>query len=100
MGNKEKCMDNYLFNRKFTVSKTGLNMLCHVALICNIYSVTDIICTVACQEIDVVRFLCSFHLCLFLNYVSQTIKSILSKNYHQIRSTGFPKQKTNFLPPQ
>ena len=34
MGNKGKVMDNYLFNRKFTVSKYGLKMLCHVALIC------------------------------------------------------------------
>ena len=30
------------------------------------------ICTVACQKIEVVRFLGSFHLCLFLNYVNQT----------------------------
>ena len=40
----------------------------------------------------------SFHLCLFLSYVNQTTKSNLSKNYYQIQSTGFPKQKTNFLP--
>ena len=28
MENKEKVMDGYLFNLKFTVSKTGLKMLC------------------------------------------------------------------------
>ena len=33
MENKGKAMDNYLFNLKLTVSKTGLKMLCHVALI-------------------------------------------------------------------
>ena len=32
MKNKEKVMDNYLFNRKFKVSKTGLKILGHVAL--------------------------------------------------------------------
>ena len=56
------------------------------------------ICTVACQEIEVLRSLGSFHLCLFLNYVNQTTKSDLSKIHYQIRSMGFPKQKTNFLP--
>ena len=55
------------------------------------------ICTVACQETEVVKFLGSFHLCLFLNYVNQTTKSNLSKIYHQIRS---PKQTTNFLQPR
>ena len=55
------------------------------------------ICTVACQETEVVRFLGSFHLCLFLNYFNQTTKSNLSKNYYQIWS---PKQKTNFIQPR
>ena len=45
----------------------------------------------------VLRFLGSLHLCLFYSYVNQTTKSNLSKNYYQIRSTGFPIQKTNFL---
>ena len=31
--NTGKVMDSYLFNQKFTVSKTGLKILCHVALI-------------------------------------------------------------------
>ena len=100
MENKGKVMDKCLFNLKFTVPKTELKILFHVALICTIYCITNIICTVACQEIEVVRFLGSFHLCLFLNYVKQITKSNLSKTYYQIRSTGFPKQKTNFLPPR
>ena len=36
MEKKGKIMDNYLFNLKFTVSKTGLKILCHVASICSI----------------------------------------------------------------
>ena len=75
MKNKGKVMDNYIFNLKFTVSKTRLKMLCRVALICTIYCITDMICAVACQEIEVVRFLGSFHFCLFLNYVNQTTKT-------------------------
>ena len=97
MEKKEKIMDNYLFNLKFIVSKTGLKTLCHVASISTIQFITDMICTVACQETEVVRFLGSFHLCLFLNYFNQTTKSNLSKNYYQIWS---PKQKTNFLQPR
>ena len=96
--NKGKVMDNYLFNLKFTVSKTALK-ICHVVLICTIYFITDMMCTVASQEIEVVRFLDWFHLCLFLNYSNQTTKDNLSKNYYQIQSTGFLKQKTNFLQP-
>ena len=42
--NKGKVMDNYLFNLKFTVSKTGLKMLCHVALIYTIYCITNMTC--------------------------------------------------------
>ena len=42
---------------KITMSKTGLKMLCHVALTCTIYCITDMICTVGCQETEVVRFL-------------------------------------------
>ena len=33
MENKEKVMDDYLFNQKFTVSSTGLKLSCHVVLI-------------------------------------------------------------------
>ena len=36
MEKKEKVMDNYFFNLKLTVSKTGLKILCHVASICTI----------------------------------------------------------------
>ena len=82
MEKEGKNIDNHLFNLKFTVSKSGLKMLCHVALICTIYCINDMLCTVACQEIEVVRFLCSLHLCLFLNYVNQTTKSKLSKGYY------------------
>ena len=31
--NKEKYMDDYLFNLKFTVSSMGLKILCHVVWI-------------------------------------------------------------------
>ena len=72
MENKGKVMDNYLFNLKFIVSKTGLKMLCHVALICTIYCITGMICTVTCLEIEVVRLLGSFHRFLFLSYANQT----------------------------
>ena len=80
MEGEGKVMDNDLLNLKFTVSKNGLEMLCHVALICTLYYITDLICTVACQEIEVVRFPNSFHLCIYLSYVNQTRNSILSKN--------------------
>ena len=96
MENKGKVMDNCIFNLKFTVSKTRLKMLCHVALICTIHSIIDTICIVAYQEIEVVMFLGSSHRCLLLNYVNQATKGNLSKHYYQLRSTGFPKQKTNF----
>ena len=33
MENKEKVMEDYLFNLKFTVSNTGQKILCHVVLI-------------------------------------------------------------------
>ena len=80
MENEWKAMANYLFNLKLTMSKTELKMLFHFALISTIYCMTDVICTVACQEIKVVRFLGSFYLCLFLDHVNQTTKS----NYQKI----------------
>ena len=91
MESKGKVMDNYLFNLIFAVSKTGSKMLCQVALICTIYCITDMICTVTCQEIEVVRFLRSF--CHFLNYVNQTTKRNLSKNLKY----GISKTRENFL---
>ena len=76
------------------MSKTGLKKLYHVALIFTIYCITDIIGTVKCQKIELVWSLGSFHVYLFLNYVSQTTERkkelLLIKNYNQIRSTGFP----------
>ena len=80
MENKAKVMDNYLCNLKLTVSKTRLKMLCHVALICTIYCITNMIYTVACKEIKVVRFRGSLHFCLLLSYVNQTTKNNLAKN--------------------
>ena len=77
--NKGKVMDNYLFNLKFTVSKAGLKMLCHVALICTIFCITDMICTVTCQENEVVRFLGSFYLCLFSIMSTKPQKAIHQK---------------------
>ena len=68
----------------------NLDQKCYViGLICTIYCITDMVCTAACQRIEVERFLGSFHLCLFLTYVNQTTKSNLSKNYYQILGTGF-----------
>ena len=90
MENKAKVMNNYLLNLKFKVSKKGLKMLFHDASIRTIYCIIDIICNVTCQETEVVRFLGSFPLYIFLN----------SRSHYQIRSTGFPKQKTSFLPPR
>ena len=84
MENKEKIINNYLFNGKLTVSKTGLKMLRHVELIYTLYCITDMTCTVACQEIKVMRFLGSFHLCLVSFSVMPTrpqkqfIKKLLS----------------------
>ena len=43
--NKEKVMDIYLFSLKFTESKSGLNMLCHVALISFTHCITEMIFT-------------------------------------------------------
>ena len=85
-------MNSYLFDLKFIVSKPGLKMLRHVALICTIYCITDIIST--CQSGDsIVRFFGSFYHFLYLNFVNQITKNNLSKNYYQIQSMGFPKQK-------
>ena len=94
MESEGKVMDNYFFNVKFKVSKNGLEMLCHVALICTIYCITDLICTVACQEIEVVRFPS-----LYLSQLCQPdpkehfIKKLLSSSGYEIS-----KIKDNFLP--
>ena len=95
MENKGKVKDNYKFNLKFTVPKTWLKMLCHVAFIRSIYCITDMICTVSWQEIEVARFLGLFNFCLFLSYVNQTTQSNLS-NWEY----GISKIKTNFIPPR
>ena len=41
--NKRKVMDDYLFNIKFTLSKTGLKMLCHGESISTIHCITEMI---------------------------------------------------------
>ena len=41
--NKRKVMDDYLFNLKFTLSKTGLKMLCHGESISTIHCITETI---------------------------------------------------------
>ena len=77
--NEEKVKDNYLFNLKFTVSKTELKMLCHVSLICTIYCITDIICTAACRKIEVVRFLGSSTFVSFSIMSTRPQKAIYQK---------------------
>ena len=85
-----------IYSIKNSVSKTGLKILCHVTLICTIYFITDMICTVACQEIEVVRFLGSFHHCLFLNYDNQTTKQFIKKLLSN-SEYGISKTKDKFL---
>ena len=45
MENKEKVMDDCLFNLNFTMSKSGLKMVCHVVLISTIHCITEMIST-------------------------------------------------------
>ena len=72
-------------------------MLCHVALICTIYCITDMICTVACQEIKVVRF---FWLVppLFLSQLCQPYhkKQFIEKLLSSLEY-GISKTKDKFL---
>ena len=60
-----------------------------ILIFIDIYCITEMIWTVPCQEIEMVRFLGSFHLCLFLNYVNQTTKSNLSNSECGISKTNF-----------
>ena len=96
MESKGKVMDNCLFNLKLTVAKTELKMLCDVALIWTINCIADVISTVVCQVNEVVRFLSSFHVCLFLSYINQTTKSNLLKTSNS-RGYGIFKTKQKFL---
>ena len=64
MQNKGKAMCNYLFNLKFTLSNTGLKMLCHVALICTINCITDMICTSLLNYVPYVPYAPSCLTCL------------------------------------
>lgn len=93
MENKGKNVDNYLFKLKLTASKTRLKMLRHVALICIIYCIIDMICTVACQEIEVVIDVSRFFPPLPLSQFCQTdckkqfIKNLLSNSAYGISKT-------------
>ena len=76
-------------------------MLRHVALICIIYCIIDMICTVACQEIEVVIDVSRFFPPLPLSQFCQTdCKKQFIKICYLIQHAGFPKQKTNLLPPR
>ena len=94
---KGKVKDNYLFNLKLTVNNRIKNVM---SCCIDLHYLLHVISTVACQEIEVVRFIGCFHLYLFLSYVNKNTRSNLSKTYYQIRSTRFPKEKANFLPPR
>ena len=54
-------------------------------------------CTEACQEIQVVRLLGSFYLCLFLNYVKQTKKKTIIKKLLSTSEYGIFKTKDKFI---
>ena len=60
-----------------------------ILIFIDICCITEMIWTVPCQEIEMVRFLGSFHLCLLLNYVNQTTKSNLSNSKCGISKTNF-----------
>ena len=65
------------------MSKAGLKILCHVVLTSTVHCITEMVSAHLCQETQVMRFLRSFQLCLFLSYVYQTAKSNLSPIYYQ-----------------
>ena len=89
--NKGKVMDNYSFILKFTVSKTGLNMLCHVALIWTIYCITKLF-TVLPREVSwFVPSLSLSQLCQ-PEHKKQCIEKLLSNSEY-----GISKTKDKFL---
>ena len=81
--NKGKVIDNYLFNLKFTVSKKALKVLWHVALICTIYCIADMICTAAFRE--------SFSQLCQADHKKQFNKEVSNSKYE------ISKTKDNFL---
>ena len=84
MEDKEKVMGDYLCNLKFTVSKTWLEMLCHVVFIFTFHCVTKKIsthCVMSGDLSDEVSWF--FLLCFVLSYLCQTAKSSLSPIYCQ-----------------
>lgn len=55
--------------------------------------ITDMICALTCQGIEVVTFLGLFHLCIFLNYVNQITKISLSKIIIRFRVPDFQNKR-------
>ena len=56
-------------------------MLCRFALLCTNYCITHMICTVTCQEIEMVRFLSLFQFYVVLIHVNWTANRNSSKKY-------------------
>ena len=84
MEDKEKVMGDYLCNFKFTVSKTWLEMLCHVVFILTFHCVTKKIsthCVMPGDLSDEVSWFLS--ICFVLSYLYQTTKRSLSPIYCQ-----------------
>ena len=73
-------------------------MLRHVALICIIYCIIDMICTVACQEIEVVIDVSRFFPPLPLSQFCQTdCKKQFIKNLLSNSAYGISKTKDKFI---
>ena len=51
MENKGKFIDKYLFNLKFTVAITGLKNVMSCCIDVHYLLITDMICSMACQEV-------------------------------------------------
>ena len=112
MEDKEKVMGDYLCNLKFTVSKTWLEMLCHVVFIFTFHCVTKKISTHCVMSGDLSdEVLGSFRFVSFSVISARPQKAVyhqfivkeicINKNVSRkpaIRSTGFSKPKTNYLP--
>ena len=56
------------------------------------------ILTVTCQEIEVMRFLSLFHLCLFLSHINQATKKQFIKKLLSNSKYGISNTKGKFLP--
>ena len=72
MENKEKVMDDYLFNLKFMMSKTRLKIFYHVVLICTIHCIVEIIyshCGVSGYLSDEIFFSSRLQKAIFYRFV-------------------------------